>query len=113
MLVPPKSVASAERCNPEGISSFYMASNEETAIKEIRIRYNDDITLAEIEINNNFYIWNFNFYEYENLGVLLRRNLNLETRYLIEILNEELSLEEDKLISKTVLCNSDNKRKLA
>lgn len=56
-----------------------MASNEETAIKEIRIRYNDDITLAEIEINNNFYIWNFNFYEYENLGVLLRRNLNLET----------------------------------
>lgn len=113
MLVPPKSVASAERCNPEGISSFYMASNEETAIKEIRIWYNDDITLAEIEINNNFYIWNFNFYEYENLGVLLRRNLNLETRYLIEILNEELSLEEDKLISKTVLCNSDNKRKLA
>ncbi|MBU5323575.1 RES domain-containing protein [Sarcina ventriculi] len=76
---PPKGVASARRCNPEGISSFYMASNEETAIKEIRIRYNDDITLAEIEINNNFYIWNFNFYEYENLGVLLRRNLNLET----------------------------------
>lgn len=32
---------------------------------------------------------------------------------MIEILNEELSLEEDKLISKTVLCNSDNKRKLA
>lgn len=98
---------------PKGISSLYMASNEKTAIKEIRARYNDDITLAEIEINNNLYIWNFNFYEYEKLGVLLRRNLNLETQYLIEILNEELSLEEDKLISKTVLCNSDNKRKLA
>lgn len=40
MLAPPKGVASAGRCNPEGISSLYMASNEETAIKEIRARYN-------------------------------------------------------------------------
>jgi len=51
MLAPPKNKASAGRCNPEGISYLYLASNKNTAIREVRANKGDAVTVAKIDVD--------------------------------------------------------------
>jgi len=53
MGAPPAKVASAGRANPFGISYLYVASNERTAISEIRPHKDDFITIAEFELTED------------------------------------------------------------
>lgn len=50
MLNPPDNKTSAGRCNPKGISYLYLASDEDTAIQEVRPNLGDEVTVAEIRI---------------------------------------------------------------
>lgn len=50
---PPCEIASQGRANPIGISYLYVASDEETAISEIRPDKGDIVTIAKIKLPNN------------------------------------------------------------
>jgi len=51
---PPYKKASQGRANPIGISYLYVASNEKTAISEIRPHKGDKVTVAKINLPTNF-----------------------------------------------------------
>lgn len=81
------------RCNPAGISYLYVSSSIETAIKEVRAKCTDIVTVAEI-LFNNLKIFSFGICRHDkiikHLGIK-----DEELLCLIEIINEELSLQVD------------------
>ncbi|MBC3833477.1 RES domain-containing protein [Undibacterium amnicola] len=52
MGAPPKTLASHGRANPAGIPYLYLASNELTAISEVRPHTGEDVSVAEYSIIN-------------------------------------------------------------
>lgn len=90
MLAPPKGIASSGRCNPEGISYLYLASNELTAINEVKPNIGDVVTVAEIFVDTTE-IFDFRLYDKQNdkikdfLGIT-----DYELQQLIYIINDDL-----------------------
>lgn len=54
ILIPPKNKINRieGRLNPRGIGMLYLASAEETALKEVRASFNDNVVVVPIKINN-------------------------------------------------------------
>ncbi len=90
MLAPPAKITKQGRCNSDGISYLYLASNYETAIYEVRPCKGDIVTVAEIEIDDK-HIFSFN--TQKDAGSYLRSNpiKNSDLEALIDIIVEDLS----------------------
>lgn len=56
MLAPPKEIVSHGRANPAGIPYLYIASNALTAIAEVRPHTGDQITVAEVLVDDNLHL---------------------------------------------------------
>jgi hypothetical protein len=56
MGTPPKSYRTAGRINPEGIGVLYLASDEKTALFEVRANVNDYLTVGEFELKKEMRI---------------------------------------------------------
>lgn len=95
MMNPPCHLSHAGRCNPEGVSYLYLATNEETAIKEIRA-CNQQITIAkfEVDVSNVFSFLPYKFTYMKDYMI------NDKIKTLIEIINSAMgkSIDEDKQI---------------
>lgn len=100
MLAPPMGIASAGRCNPEGVSYLYLADNIATAIAEVKPNKGDVVTVAKIEAK---YISWFNFGYYATDDKKTREFMKLsneELISLIKIINDDFKsvvTVEDKL----------------
>lgn len=57
-MIPWKDKAKEGRINPQGIPCFYMASDLDTAIKEISPKYNEYVSVAEVRIDKKMNIVN-------------------------------------------------------
>lgn len=95
MMNPPRDLAHSGRCNPEGVSYLYLATNEETAIKEIRV-CNQQVTIAkfEVDVSNVFSFLPYNF------SYMKEYMFSDKVKTLIEIINLEMgkSIDEDKQV---------------
>ena len=90
MLNPPDKKTNAGRCNPKGISYLYLASNEDTAIQEVRPNLGDEVTVAEIKIAP-VDILGFDAMIKAN-DILIGRQLKTwDVEALINIINNDLS----------------------
>lgn len=90
MLNPPAHMTNAGRCNPHGISYLYLASNEETAIKEIRLKENDKVaTIAKFEVDVSN-IFSFLPFEQDCMKDYIKDD---KVKTLIYIINAEMSQE--------------------
>lgn len=90
VLEPPCERATAGRCNPQGVSYLYVASNEDTAIAETKPNKGEQVTVAKIRIFPKK-IFSFNILEKADklcLGSLIKTN---DVRFLIGIINNDLS----------------------
>lgn len=58
---PPRGIASAGRCNVEGVSYLYAAMEEHTAVAEIRPFIKDSISVAVLKTVRDLYLVNFDF----------------------------------------------------
>lgn len=64
MGAPPVGMASSGRANPMGISYLYLASNEDTAISEIRAGALDYVTIAKFELLKDINVIDFKKIDY-------------------------------------------------
>ncbi|AIY84532.1 RES domain protein [Clostridium baratii str. Sullivan] len=90
LLAPPKGEATIGRCNADGISYLYLASNEETAIYEVKPNKGDEVTVAEI-IVSDFRVFTFNIFSDEAKKYMrIFDNIDNDIEILIGIINEDL-----------------------
>jgi len=92
MGLPPKEKASAGRGNPEGISYLYLASDDLTAISEIKPYIQQYVTVGVFKVKNNLSLVDL---RKDNLDSPFRYGKNLKfalyARSLLFILGNELS----------------------
>lgn len=79
------------RCNPRGISYFYVAKDEETAIHEIRPEVNETVTIAAFENIKKLKICNFALIYSLEKSLFGRECLSESEFTLLEIIVNELS----------------------
>lgn len=91
MLAPEDKKATEGRCNPAGISYLYVTSSIDAAIKEVRPKCTDKVTVANIIIDN-LRIFSFGICRHDEIIKRLGVE-DEELLCLIEIINEELSLQ--------------------
>lgn len=91
LLAPPPEVASAGRCNAEGVSYLYLASDEKTAIYEVKPNKGDIVTLATLKIKKTLTIFITELYDENNIKYVDKRNQdNRELIALMKIINDDL-----------------------
>lgn len=79
------------RCNPRGISYFYVANNEITAIREVRPEKNEIVSIGVFKNKESLRISNFNSINLLEQHLFNRQILNEEERSLLDILLIEIS----------------------
>lgn len=79
------------RCNPKGISYFYTANNEETAIYEVRPQINDIVSVGVFKSNDNIRIVDFRFIKLIEKEFFSKLIISNEDRALLDIILNEIS----------------------
>ncbi|MFU0783622.1 MAG: RES domain-containing protein [Thermoanaerobacterium thermosaccharolyticum] len=79
------------RCNPKGISYFYTANNEETAIYEVRPQINDIVTVGIFKNNDNIRIVDFRTINLIEKEFVIKSIISDEDRTLLDIILTEIS----------------------
>lgn len=84
MLQPPREIAKAGRCNPEGIPYLYLAMEEETAIAELKVE-KEEVTIAEFEVDVSN-VFSFLYYKYSYMEPYMDK----DTKILISLINDDM-----------------------
>jgi hypothetical protein len=79
------------RCNPRGISYFYVAGNEITAIHEVRPEINNIVSIGMFKSKDCLRICNFNSINLLEKELFKRPILTEDERCLLEIILNEIS----------------------
>lgn len=91
LLAPPPEVASAGRCNAEGVSYLYLASDAKTAIYEVKPNKGDIVTVGELKFNKTLTIFITELYSKNNIPYAdIRNQDNRELIALMKIINDDL-----------------------
>lgn len=97
LKAPPKGNATAGRANSEGISHLYLATEAETAIREIRPSEGDTVYIGEFEVEDNLTILDL-----KNLDNISAFQINNKLQYILSIKEiKKISNEISKPVKRT------------
>ncbi|MGL4453280.1 MAG: RES family NAD+ phosphorylase [Sarcina sp.] len=96
MKRPPVGLHCMGRCNPMGIPYLYLADREETAIKEVRARVGDLVTIAKIEVGGVYSFFDLSSQEIKSSSIKESFIIDKTVANLVYIINRDFTKRIDE-----------------
>lgn len=96
MKRPPVGLHSMGRCNPMGIPYLYLADREETAMKEVRARIGDLVTIAKVEVGGVYSFFDLSTQEIKSSSINESFIVDKTVANLVYIINRDFTKRIDE-----------------